>query len=149
MSAKRPQYYENTLEPVKINREGLSTVLKELQSAVKHGVDLIQRGCPPADPADYGSIYSGTPGKFPVNLRHKSNLSGQTLNQLMMQVLRSHSYVWSARPQLSLPKMQLHSMTSASLPAKGFSQKGRRRIFNPDVSHPWNHLTLVPLFFVS
>lgn len=69
MTSQRPQYYENTLEPVKTDREGLSTTLKELQSAVRHGVDLLQKGCPPAEPAEYGSMYSGAAGNLPVNLR--------------------------------------------------------------------------------
>ncbi|KAL2001615.1 hypothetical protein VTN02DRAFT_1524 [Thermoascus thermophilus] len=62
MTSQSPRYYENTLEPVRTDREGLSTTLKELQSAVRHGVDLLQKGCPPAEPAEYGSMYSGAAG---------------------------------------------------------------------------------------
>ncbi|KAK9243538.1 Lanthionine synthetase [Lipomyces tetrasporus] len=63
MSSHRPQYFPNKLHPIDINRSNLEHVLKELQSAVKEGVEIICNSLlPVTDASDYGSIYSGIPG---------------------------------------------------------------------------------------
>jgi hypothetical protein len=63
MATNQPQFYENTLQPVEINRANLKQILRDLQLAVKQGTEVVRTGCPsPVDPSNYGSIYSGTPG---------------------------------------------------------------------------------------
>ena len=67
MAATRPQYFENKLQPVSIDKTTLLNVLAELRAAVSRGVDLIETGCPPPDPADknaFGTIFNGRPGRF-------------------------------------------------------------------------------------
>ena len=65
MSAEIPQYFKNTLVPVKTDRPSLQNALDELQAAVKRGVTLIESNCPPPDPNHnhaFGSIYNGELG---------------------------------------------------------------------------------------
>jgi hypothetical protein len=63
MSSHSPQYFPNKLQPVDINASNLKHVLKELQLAIKEGIELIGNSIPPVtDLSDYGSIYSGIPG---------------------------------------------------------------------------------------
>ncbi|KAJ9251853.1 lanthionine synthetase C family protein [Paecilomyces variotii] len=58
-----PQYHRNNLSPAKIDKESLQTIFRELQAAIRHGVDLLQNNVSlPDDPKEYGSIYSGTAG---------------------------------------------------------------------------------------
>lgn len=48
MTAERPQYYPNTLEPIKTSREALQQALQELRDATRHGADLVQKNTPPS-----------------------------------------------------------------------------------------------------
>lgn len=60
----QPQYYENTLQPIQINQTTLQQTLKELQQAVILGTKVVQAGSPaPKNPAEYGSIYTGSTGE--------------------------------------------------------------------------------------
>jgi hypothetical protein len=61
----RPQYFENGLKPVGLDKDSLSKALAELQSAIRLGVDLIKLECPPPNPHDpeaFGTIYNGNLG---------------------------------------------------------------------------------------
>jgi hypothetical protein len=62
MPTNNPQYYRNELDPLRIDKGTLLNILKELQSAVIHGTQLIQSNCHVPDIPNYGSIFSGTPG---------------------------------------------------------------------------------------
>ena len=58
-------YYKNTLQPIQVNQATLQRTLKELQQAVIQGTKVVQNGSPASvNPADSGSIYSGTAGKY-------------------------------------------------------------------------------------
>lgn len=66
-----PQYHRNNLSPAKIDKESLQTIFRELQSAIRHGVDLLQNNVSlPDDPKEYGSIYSGTAGTCEFSFIH-------------------------------------------------------------------------------
>ncbi|OKL58824.1 hypothetical protein UA08_05620 [Talaromyces atroroseus] len=70
MESARPQFYPNTLQPTDITKENLSLILKELQLAIKNGVDIISKNVQrPTDPSSYGNIYSGIPGIILTLLR--------------------------------------------------------------------------------
>src|SRR4051794_10735384 len=64
-----PQYYENTLNPIAINEDGLQTTLRELQVAVQWGTLLVHEGSPP--PSEWGSsgLYVGHSGKTVMTRR--------------------------------------------------------------------------------
>lgn len=65
MTTERPQYFENKLQPVTIDRPTLLKVLDELRAAVRRGVELIEATCPPPEPADekaFGTIFNGSLG---------------------------------------------------------------------------------------
>ena len=71
MSAETPQYFKNSLVPVKTDRQSLQNALDELQAAVKRGVTLIESNCPPPDPNHnhaFGSIYNGELGTATSNV---------------------------------------------------------------------------------
>lgn len=73
----QPPYYKNTLQPIQINQTTLQRTLKELQHAVIRGTKVVQNGSPASvNPADSGSIYSGTAGKY--NKTH--SMSDSVLN---------------------------------------------------------------------
>ncbi|KAL1854172.1 hypothetical protein Plec18170_004936 [Paecilomyces lecythidis] len=58
-----PQYHQITLSPPKIDKQSLQAIFRELQSAIRHAVELLQNNVSlPDDPKEYGSIYSGTAG---------------------------------------------------------------------------------------
>lgn len=63
MTAERPQYYPNTLEPIKTSREALQQALQELRDATRHGADLVQKNTPPS-PDGWGvsGFFSGISG---------------------------------------------------------------------------------------
>ena len=63
MATERPQYYTNTLEPIKTNREALQQALQELRDATRHGADLVQKNTPPS-PDGWGvsGLFSGISG---------------------------------------------------------------------------------------
>lgn len=49
MAAERPQYYANTLAPVKVNRDVLQQVLQELRDATRSGADMVRKNVPPPE----------------------------------------------------------------------------------------------------
>ncbi|PLN84168.1 putative lanthionine synthetase C family protein [Aspergillus taichungensis] len=57
-----PQYYENTLNPIAINEDGLQTTLRELQVAVQRGTLLVHEGSPPPSEWGSGGLYVGHSG---------------------------------------------------------------------------------------
>ena len=65
MAAPRPQYFENTLQPIPITKESLLHALAELRRAIRRGIQLIEGDCLVPDPADknaFGTIFSGSLG---------------------------------------------------------------------------------------
>ncbi|KAK9489754.1 hypothetical protein V1508DRAFT_442406 [Lipomyces doorenjongii] len=61
MATQRPQYYRNTLQPIRIDRETLLKTVNDLRQAVRYGSDLIQTGMPQSDDWDGRGIYNGSP----------------------------------------------------------------------------------------
>lgn len=59
---ERPQFYENDLEPVTVDKKSLLNTFELLRMAVVHGSDLIQSEIPPSGKWDHGGIFSGVPG---------------------------------------------------------------------------------------
>ncbi|KAF9892734.1 hypothetical protein FE257_001136 [Aspergillus nanangensis] len=57
-----PQYYQNTLEPVPIDKIHLESALNQLQVAVHRGADLVQHGVPPPTEWDIAGVYYGITG---------------------------------------------------------------------------------------
>ncbi|KAK9372470.1 uncharacterized protein V1513DRAFT_452318 [Lipomyces chichibuensis] len=62
MATHRPQYYQNTLQPIRIDKATLLKTLQDLRLAVRHSSNLIQTDRPEPDDFDGGGIYNGTPG---------------------------------------------------------------------------------------
>ncbi|KAK9364912.1 hypothetical protein V1509DRAFT_451565 [Lipomyces kononenkoae] len=62
MATQRPQYYRNTLEPIRIDKATLLKTLKDLRLAVRRGSALIQTAKLQPDDWDRGGIYNGSPG---------------------------------------------------------------------------------------
>ncbi|KAI9934172.1 hypothetical protein ASPWEDRAFT_67057 [Aspergillus wentii DTO 134E9] len=62
MTAERPQYYKNTLEPIAINRDELLGSLSELRAAVARGADMVQKNSPPAEEWGRAGWYLGNAG---------------------------------------------------------------------------------------
>lgn len=62
MATQRPQYYQNTLEPIEINRESLQQTLQELRDAARRGADMVKEGSPPHGEWGIGGFFLGTPG---------------------------------------------------------------------------------------
>lgn len=61
----KQQYYENTLQPIQIDKTSLRQTLQALQHAVIQGTNVVQRDSPaPRNLKDYGSIYSGVTGVY-------------------------------------------------------------------------------------
>ncbi|KAK9384245.1 hypothetical protein V1515DRAFT_542261, partial [Lipomyces mesembrius] len=61
---QRPQYYRNTLEPIRIDKATLLKTLEDLRLAVRHGSDVIQTGRPQPDHWDGGGLFNGTLGSI-------------------------------------------------------------------------------------
>jgi len=80
-TAARSQFYKNTLQPIPITELSLKSCLKDLQTAIEKGVDII--ASQPSkqtndDGIDFGHIFSGELGK--VHGRTNMNLLKRKLN---------------------------------------------------------------------
>lgn len=63
MATERPQYYPNTLEPIKISRDVLQQALQELRDATRHGADIVRKNTPPpAEGWGVSGFYYGISG---------------------------------------------------------------------------------------
>jgi hypothetical protein len=123
MPANRPQYYRNELDSLKIDKATLLNVLKEFQSAVIHGTQLIQSNCPVPDISKYGSIFSGTPGiSFPGTMHL------EVLNSPTHQVLLSHFSALDVRLLVLLVNMNSSSPTFKGLRKREFFQHPRSSV---------------------
>lgn len=62
-----PQYFNNDLSPIAIDKQNLEAILRELQNAVRRGISLIRANSHPPNSADsrsFGDIYTGSLGKL-------------------------------------------------------------------------------------
>jgi hypothetical protein len=121
MSAdSRPQYYENTLKPVKIDRPTLQEILKQLQSDVIHGTQLIQKSGHPPDRTDYGNIYNGTLGialTFLRLARQDASLAGEDQTALPDFRSLATERIISESASLDLKPGRMSPLASSSLGA--------------------------------
>ncbi|KAK9481611.1 hypothetical protein V1527DRAFT_479136 [Lipomyces starkeyi] len=62
MATQRPQYYQNTLQPIRIDNAALLKTLQDLRLAVRYGSNIIQTGRPEPEDWDNGGIYNGSRG---------------------------------------------------------------------------------------
>ncbi|KAJ5948717.1 hypothetical protein N7454_002024 [Penicillium verhagenii] len=60
--AERPQYYENTLEPIEVNAASLAESLEELRAAVRYGAEAIHANETPQDKWPIGGMFKNLPG---------------------------------------------------------------------------------------
>lgn len=65
MADERPQYYENTLAPLPVNKATLSNSLHELRAAVRKGAELIHANEPLPEKWGFGGMYKHFPGTKP------------------------------------------------------------------------------------
>lgn len=63
MTDERPQYYDNHLEPLKIDATSLSRSLQELRVAVHNGAQLIHNNDPVVEKWLPGGMFKHFPGK--------------------------------------------------------------------------------------
>ena len=65
MTAEIPQYFQNNLEPVHTDEQGLQHALDQLRRAIRRGVGMIEANSAAPDPKDngaFGAIYHGDLG---------------------------------------------------------------------------------------
>ncbi|KAI9831598.1 MAG: hypothetical protein M1838_005717 [Thelocarpon superellum] len=65
MLSGRPQYFQNKLRPVAVDKAGLVKALEELRAAIRHGLQLLEAEYPAPNQADrqaFGTIFNGSLG---------------------------------------------------------------------------------------
>ncbi len=100
MTSLRPQFFENKLQPVNINKEALLNALDELRAAVRVGVDLIKTENPPPDRTDqegYGTLFEGNLGNLASCYLHFNQEALYLEAHQSAQVSHLCSYAWSIR----------------------------------------------------
>lgn len=62
MATERPQYYQNALKPIEINKDSLQQTMQELRDAARRGADMVKEGSPPPGEWGIGGLFLGNPG---------------------------------------------------------------------------------------